>query len=188
MAEIAAAGFYEDPVMSWVFPDRSLRLEQLQLAFASLARRNLSRSGVIDMADDASVAIWLAPDPPPAPESTEPPPRRAIELFTPDVVERFAVLGAAMEANHPTDPHWYLHVLATVPERQGHGLGAQAIAAVLDRCDHHQRASYLESSNARNLPFYRRHGWVQTGEIVIPDGPTLFPMWREPRSPADAAR
>jgi GNAT superfamily N-acetyltransferase len=97
------------------------------------------------------------------------------------VVARFETLSAMMEAAHPTAPHWYLGAVATLPEKQGRGLGAAILAPVLEDCDREGVPSYLESSNARNLPFYFRQGWLQTGEIEIPDGPVLFPMWREPR-------
>jgi hypothetical protein len=42
---------------------------------------------------------------------------------------------------------------------------------------------YLESSNERNLPLYRRYGFEVTGEIVLPeDGPIIWPMWRDPQT------
>jgi GNAT superfamily N-acetyltransferase len=71
-------------------------------------------------------------------------------------------------------------VVATDPDHQGRGLGAQILKPVLETCDREGVPAYLESSNPRNLPFYYRQGWIQTGEIVIPEGPTLFPMWRQP--------
>ena len=43
--------------------------------------------------------------------------------------------------------------------------------------------AYLESSNPDNRAYYNRFGFEVTGEIVMPDGPTLWPMWRAARSP-----
>ena len=179
VAGIAALGFYDDPVMAWIFPNGETRLESLKASFASLARRFLARAGRVDLLDDACTALWLRPDPPELEEEILPP-REAWHLFTPDVTERFTALGAAMEAAHPDTPHWYLGVVATTPERQAEGLGARILRPVIDECDREGWPAYLESSNARNLPFYRRLGWLQTGEITVPDGPTLYPMWREP--------
>ena len=31
------------------------------------------------------------------------------------------------------------------------------------------------------VPYYQRFGFEQIGEIDIPDGPTMIPMWRAPR-------
>ena len=41
---------------------------------------------------------------------------------------------------------------------------------------------YLESSNPRNVSLYLRHGFVETGELPLPDGPSLIQMWREPHA------
>ncbi|MEA3019661.1 MAG: hypothetical protein QOI47_1185 [Actinomycetota bacterium] len=88
-----------------------------------------------------------------------------------------------MEIAHPHErPHWYLNVLSTLPARQGQGLGARALAAMCTRLDAARVAAYLESSNPRNMTLYRRHGFVDMDDTVdMPDGPSLYPMWREPR-------
>jgi len=51
---------------------------------------------------------------------------------------------------------------------------------VLDRCDREGRPAYLEATNEGNQRLYLRHGFEVTAEITLPDGPTMWPMWREP--------
>jgi len=187
LASIAAAGFYDDPVMSWVFPDAGTRLVQLRLAFGGLVRDFLPDRGTVHVLDDACVTFWRRPG-----FSDDRSARAEGDgggggdtqsvPFTADVLERFAILDQTMSAAHPHDPHWYLNVISTLPERQGSGLGARAIRAVLEDCDAEGMPAYLESSNPRNMTLYQRHGFEQTGEIPLPDGPSLYPMWREPRS------
>ena len=65
--------------------------------------------------------------------------------------------------------------------RKCRGLGAEALAPTLSVCDAEGMPAYLESSNPRNMTLYRRHGFVEIGEIPLPDGPSLYPMWRDAR-------
>jgi GNAT superfamily N-acetyltransferase len=180
LARITAAAFAADPVMTWVIPNEATREAQLRIAFTGLATGFLPDLGAVHVIDDACASFWRAPDydyDAAAPADGPPGP----SPFEDGVTERFQILSAAMAAVHPHEtPHWYLNVLGTVPVRQGQGLGAQVLAPVLMHCNVDGVAAYLESSNARNLPFYRRQGFVQTGEIPLPDGPSLYPMWREP--------
>ena len=55
------------------------------------------------------------------------------------------------------------------------------MSAGLSRCDAEHAPAYLESSKPDNVPYYERFGFEVTGEIVVPNGPTLIPMWRRPR-------
>ncbi|MGH2912475.1 MAG: GNAT family N-acetyltransferase, partial [Solirubrobacteraceae bacterium] len=75
----------------------------------------------------------------------------------------------------------YLAVLGTEPDMQGQGLGSAVLEPVLRQCDNDGVAAYLESSKERNIAFYARHGFRVTGEIRLPRGPTMWPMWRDPR-------
>jgi GNAT superfamily N-acetyltransferase len=65
---------------------------------------------------------------------------------------------------------------------QSKGIGSAVLGAMLERCDTEGMPAYLESSNLRNVPFYARHGFEATGEIVVGKGaPTVTAMWRTPR-------
>lgn len=52
---------------------------------------------------------------------------------------------------------------------------------VLDMCDRDGVPAYLEASSERNKALYLRHGFEVVGEIKLPDGPRMWPMWRSPR-------
>jgi ribosomal protein S18 acetylase RimI-like enzyme len=102
---------------------------------------------------------------------------------TEDDFGRLAIMGEAVEAAHPTEPHWYLGVLATLPERRAQGLGSALLTESLAVVDAGHRPAYLESSNPRNITLYERHGFEVTGQIDIDlaDGVYMTPMWRPPR-------
>ncbi len=187
VARIAAEGFYDDPLMSWVLRDDARRLEQLAYVFGGLVDDVLPERGEVWLADASSVALWRAPGFDHTGATDDPEAQAAVAAafldgpFEPGELERFGVLGEAMAGAHPHEEHWYLNVVSTLPSRQGHGLGSTILRAVLDRCDADGRPAYLESSNPRNVSLYLRHGFDVTGEIALPDGPSLIPMWREPR-------
>ena len=92
----------------------------------------------------------------------------------------FEILGL-MEEKHPSESHYYLFLLGTRPEWQGRGLGSSLMAPVLETCDRDRVPAYLEATSERNKQLYLRHGFEVTEEIPLPDGPTMWPMWRSPR-------
>jgi len=55
------------------------------------------------------------------------------------------------------------------------------MAPVLEQCDAEGVPAYLESSKESNIPFYERHGFKVTGEVKVKNGPSLWPMWRDPQ-------
>ena len=105
----------------------------------------------------------------------------SIPLFGRNLVRGLRALGA-LERSHPSEPHWYLEFVGTHPDHQGTGIGSALVRAVTDRCDSEGLPAYLESSKESNVPFYARHGFEVRDEIHLPSGgPTLWPMWREPK-------
>jgi GNAT superfamily N-acetyltransferase len=180
---VAAAAFQDDPVMSWVFQDAAVRPARLRALFSMPAGDMLRGNGEVHVVEDASVALWRDPsfEHGGLRESDDESTAAAIADFTDGELERLMVMGATLSANHPHEPHWFLNVLGTAPSRQGQGLGASAIAPVLERCDADGVRAYLDSTNPRNRPFYRRLGFVDAGEIPLPGGPSLEAMWRDPR-------
>ena len=71
--------------------------------------------------------------------------------------------------------HWYLDFVGTSNKARGKGLGSLLLEAGLS----HGLPVYLESSNPRNLGFYKRHGFQVTGEPVMKAGPPQWTLWRD---------
>lgn len=176
VGRISAEGFLEDPVLSWAFGANPAPLEPMVAAFTGMAEGFFTDDSRVVVVDDACAAFWRAPGWVAQPEE------QGDDSGSPEVQERFRILSELMAAAHPHDrPHWYLNVLATLPSRRSQGLGALCLAPVLKACDESGTPAYLESSNPRNMGLYRRHGFVELDHTIdLPEGPTLYPMWRDP--------
>ncbi|MFJ6072380.1 GNAT family N-acetyltransferase [Streptomyces sp. NPDC093065] len=184
--------FQDDPVSSWVFPGTDYRRRTHHRLMAAFADAVLA-DGRIDLTEDgAACALWL-PVPaaePGGPEpdggsggSTRDAPARIREAVDPDN-ERVEAIARLTDGIHPTDrAHEYLWMIGVVPGRQGEGLGTALIESVLDRCDREGLPACLEASSARGKVLYERLGFEFTGRALdLPDGPRMWPMWREPRT------
>lgn len=183
LARMLSRAFLDDPVAAWAWRPQRQRLEALRRFQATRIRQLLGEEGVWTTSDLGAAALWAAP-------------RRwrssMLETMAlgpafmhPRLIARMPMVALGwlgLERKHPHRPdHWYLAVLGTEPELQGRGLGSAVLAPVLDQCDRDGLGAYLESSKERNVDFYARHGFRVTGELRLPRGPRMWPMWRDPR-------
>lgn len=84
------------------------------------------------------------------------------------------------EKKHPKEPHYYLLGIGVDPARQGKGVGSSLLAPMAERLDREGVPGYLESSKERNIPLYERFGFRVVEELKLPNGPSVWPMWRDP--------
>ncbi|MFE7899775.1 GNAT family N-acetyltransferase [Streptomyces sp. NPDC057424] len=177
--------FQDDPVSGWVFPgaeDRRAKHPGLMAAFTDI----VLAAGRVDLTEDGSAcALWLsmpAGEGPDDHDAEDEGPAQVRAAVDPDN-ERIEAIGRLTAAIHPTGrAHEYLWMIGVVPGRQGEGLGTALIEAVLARCDREGLPAYLEASNARSRKLYERLGFEPAGPVLdLPDGPSMWPMWREPR-------
>ncbi|MGV9291048.1 GNAT family N-acetyltransferase [Streptomyces sp. NPDC003719] len=180
--------FQDDPVSGWVFPGDEYRRRTHHRLMAAFTDAVLA-DGWIDITEDgAACALWLS-----VPESGHDGedagggdgPAQVREAVDPDN-ERVERIARLTEDIHPSGlAHAYLWMVGVAPGRQGEGLGTALIESVLDRCDRERLPAYLEASSARSRGLYERLGFEFTGRALdLPDGPRMWPMWREPRQGA----
>ncbi len=176
IAETLALAFYDDPVMMWCIADDSRRREILPGLFGAIGDSYSRHDEIYDLVDSVSAAVWA----PPGAEDDEQLGEQLAGILAENADRAFEVLGR-MEEKHPVEPHYYLFLLGTRPERQGQGLGTALMKPVLDTCDRDAVPAYLEATSEGNKRLYLRNGFEVTDEIRLPDGPTLWCMWRAPR-------
>ncbi len=175
--------FQDDPVSGWVFPGNEYRRRThpaLMAAFTDIVLAD----GRIDVTEDgAACALWMSvPADAHDEEDGEDGPARLREAVDPGN-ERVELIGRLTQDIHPSGrAHEYLWMIGVTPERQGEGLGTALITSVLDRCDRDGLPAYLEASSARSRALYERLGYrLVDRPLDLPDGPQMWPMWREPQ-------
>ncbi|HEY3530286.1 MAG TPA: GNAT family N-acetyltransferase [Nocardioides sp.] len=173
VVRVMQAAFDDDPVMRWLVPET----RSLGPLFAVHARWVHEAPGSTDIAlldgEPVGAAFW---DPP----GYRPPARRQVAsiLFYARALRRNLGRGVTLEnlmhQARPDEEFWYLAGIGAV--RRGEGIGT---ALLRHRLDLVTGPAYLESSKRANIPLYERFGFELRTSLRVPDGPELWPMWRE---------
>lgn len=181
VAAVLSAAFADDPAFGWIIPDPARRAAVLPGLFALFAEayQPLGASRVAG-APAVGAALWAGPGQQAvAEEDTDEFGARLQEACGEDTGRVVEVIGL-LDEQHPSAPCHYLNLLGVDPVHHGRGLGSALLQATLRRCDTEASPAYLEATSPRNRRLYARHGFEVVGEIRLPDGPPLWPMWREP--------
>ncbi len=176
VARTLAAAFFDDPVISYCYPDVASRREILPRWFEIVTEANLPHEEIYTTDDVVAGAVWV----PPGVEDDEPMAAALGEIsgkYAQTLFEIFERMGQ----EHPREPHHYLFLLGTRPGWQSRGIGTALMRPVLELCDRDAMPAYLEATSEGSKRLYLRHGFEVTGEIGLPGGPSMWPMWRMPR-------
>lgn len=176
-----ADAFEDDPLWSWVLPQRRGRhskllrfyrfeLEQLFLPAGRVLMNESGDGACVELPTDGwhmQVSVQL---------------RVAVKLLR--VFGRrmgaATTLSAELEKRHPTEPHYYIAYVGVAPSAQGQGLGTALMGPTLERCDKEGLPAYLEASSERNAKLYERLGFEHLGSFSTLDSPPMWPMRRPP--------
>jgi GNAT superfamily N-acetyltransferase len=180
LSRIITEAFFDDPVTAWIAPDLDQRRAVARPMFDVYVDAFLPLGETYITGDRSGAALWSLPGQEVVPEAEVEAFVAKVEAAAGELAPRLFELDAIFEANKPATPHAHLQLLATLPERQGQGVGSSIFRATLPRLDREGIPAYLEATTERNRRLYERHGFRNTGRITRPDGPTLFQMWRDP--------
>jgi len=181
VSRMLARAFWDDPVMLHFLPREDGREAKLTRIFRLLHKLAIPYGTCFATSGHECATLWRPPNRwhvhwwqyiTNGPEM--------LGIFGRGALNAMSTMGR-IEKMHPKKPHWYLQVIGTDPPKQGRGFAGIAMRQQLAVADASRIPCYLESSKPTNIPVYRAFGFEVTGEIQIPNGPTLWPMWRDPR-------
>ncbi|MDZ7783011.1 MAG: GNAT family N-acetyltransferase [Halioglobus sp.] len=182
LVDTLSDSFSHDPVLNWVIPRRQLYPDYFNL----LVREVYLPRGMIHMEREGrAAALWLPPE-----QRYEMAPRLALLRLGlrlllhegPRPLWRLRQQGRLYERHLPAEPHYYLQFIGCRQEHRGQGIGNALLERGTGVCDQQGMPAYLESSNALNVPLYKRHGFeVRARAPIAAGGPTTWFMWRKAR-------
>lgn len=177
VATIALA-FAADPMARWTWPEPRQFLDAMPTMVSAFAGGAFAHGGAFCTPAYVGAALWLPP-------GVHPDEQRMSALMdstaAPSARPDLPALFEQMAAYHPDEPHWYLPLIGVDPACQGKGHGEALMSHATERFDRERLPAYLESSNPRNIPLYRRHGFEVLGTIQSGSSPPVVPMLRRPR-------
>jgi ribosomal protein S18 acetylase RimI-like enzyme len=182
LSQTLARAFFDDPVMMHFLPDDATRETKLARVFRLLAKLARPYDTTFVTSGYEAATLWRPPNGWHVP----------VWAYIVNAPELLGIFGTGvmrvlstmdrMERVHPAGPHWYLQVIGTDPAKQGKGFGSAIMRKQLAVADAAHLPCYLESSKDTNIPIYRNFGFEVTSEIQVPNGPTIWPMWRSARA------
>lgn len=181
LSQTLARAFYDDPVFSFFLPDDSTRLAKLETVMRIIFKLGLPHGACYTTGNYESITLWRPPnewDVPFWAYITNGP--ALLSAFGGGIFRVLSTMDM-MEKRHPHAPHWYLQTIGTDPKFQGKGYGGVIMRDRLAAVDAQHMPCYLESSKDTNIPIYQSFGFALTGEMQVPGGPKIWPMWRDAR-------
>lgn len=169
---------WADPAARWVWPDSQRFLMYFPSFVRAFGGNAFAHGSAYYIDGYIGAALWLPPD-------VHPDENALIALLQRTVSDQiqkdvFAVFEQ-MGRYHPNEPHWYLPLMGVDPSQQSKGFGSALLQHILIQFDRNNKLAYLESSNPRNIPLYKRHGFELLGTIQAGTSPSISPMLRRPR-------
>jgi GNAT superfamily N-acetyltransferase len=181
VAAVLAAALDDTAIAHWLVPERAERAEVYRRYFALVTPWFVEHGTVYLTADGSAAAAWVRLDGKFEPDIADYDRRLAEACGA--ATDRFVRLDMDMLAAHPDGmTHDYLAFLGVAPAAQNQGLGSRLLREHHRVTDGDGLPAYLEATGRRNAALYARHGYADTNEVPIGDGPPLYAMLRQHRA------
>ncbi len=176
--DVLGDAFEDDPVVRWVTPKASYARH----VFALTVPFCLGHGHSYIAADGSGAASWLPPGVGLASPVSPGAVWHGLREYGPGSLLRALATLVQTQKRHPKEDYYYLFTIGALRSARGRGVGSALMRQGLARCDAEHMPAYLESSNVKNLSFYRKHGFEVVDELrLVMNGPTLWLMWRPAR-------
>lgn len=184
--EVIVQAFRNDPLLPYLTRDARCQTRLLNWLARLGIKYGEGYGQVYTTPEVAGVAIWFVPG--------RPSPAAASILWEAVWLPlqvgwscfwrffRFVGLADRVHRGIISGDHWHLFILVVDPEHQGQGLGSELLRPVLAQADDLGQACYLETTNPKAVPFYRKHGFEIAHHSEL--GPKRPGFWGLLRNPA----
>jgi ribosomal protein S18 acetylase RimI-like enzyme len=185
-SKVMSRAFLDDPLWKYLIPDDARRARVVPVSMNILVRYSLLYGEITTTPTLDGVACWLPPG------ETTPIFSRLVRIGIRSAPLQLgwtgfrcyiAIENYCGEVHKRVVPgrHWYLWGLGVEPSQQGRGIGGMLIQPVLVRADTDNLPCYLETMNARNVPFYEKHSFKVVSDAEVPRHSLhVWAMLREP--------
>ena len=156
IASLMTLAFADDPAGRRLYPDPLQYLTHFPEFVRLYGGKAFDHGSAHIVESGAGAALWLPPGEHPDDDALVALIERSVaENCKSELLEVFERMGKF----HPVEPHWFMPLISVDPAQQGHGYGSALLGHGVAICDREGRLAYLDCTNPRNIPLYRRHGF-----------------------------
>jgi GNAT superfamily N-acetyltransferase len=167
---------YDDPMIRWPLP-ADVDVESVIAMTRPIVAMYLQVGAAWMIGDGLGVAAWIEPDAAARFDELEQPTRAAIAPFTDDGGARYGQFWDWLASHLPSEPCWYLDLVAVHPSARGRGLGRRLVTHGLALAAADGLPAFLETARPSNVAYYQQFGFSVVAEDSAPGGgPTIWFM------------
>jgi ribosomal protein S18 acetylase RimI-like enzyme len=184
-ASVISQAFLEDPLTSFMLPDKRTRIKTLHKFFSVYGEVNIKNHRGYGVGDPLQgVAYWQIPD-----QENLSVSMKSLAKLVPLLLTFYPIgflrarsvfsLQDALHTKHASEPHFYLDNIGVLKSARGRGLASQLIRPFLHKADERGVIAYTDTVTASNVALYEHFGFQCVAEVADPrTGITVWALRR----------